>query len=786
MKILLFFCLFIFSVRAEDCNDNAMAVLSPSSPNQQHFIERGFLPKLYSELIEIVRINKIKIENEEVKKILLQWDNDARNPRIVNLFKIANFFGVSVSDLFKHYGKLGDFIDPASVVNQKKLLTPEKEGRISERIHLHLSGLINETLLKKNLTLKKLAFQTGIKIAVFDHITIKARLPRLPSLLHILVRLDADVVDFFRRVESSLEQEQLPRYFRKNAGSSHTQHERSLELEEYTVKLIDTIRRGIKEILEDMSKQDRNSNIIRFKNKFAQYDYDENRRLKRKSKRRIFRLEQIFQTARMLGIYPSEVLKYAEDLKLHANLADIKTKTLLSDEKILKLSNSVREGLSAVLKKSGIKREELAEASQLSLRYLEDIGTRKNPSFSSLESILRALGSDTIRFFEELELSGKLNLEEINLSSANTEIESELSNQTMGARISQIREILPISSYRFNQIVFSRSNSTMDLPQRDVLFKTLYKTSRFANLSLSNLTSAHPIETLLDLPMKKIEKIPHEEVKRAEKVLIHLLLSEARRQRDVHGLTVMGLAIRSHLRMRYIRKVLSGEIIPKYSKLHQIVEKGMGIPISHFFEDFEEKLKSFDRIPFAPKRIALELEGLYFSKRIKTQMKKLQERFDLALEFVKSSNTTWEELNISTGIQFRFYKKKKNLDYFQVSTIIKFCHFFGISMRDFLGKRNFSELTTRKKFNFERLPKDRLLGLVANIKRKAGERRKSLDISMRDLEILIGAPPVEKELVNSLFSESVLEFSWYRYFQLAEIFSRKSEDDFFLLDGTDL
>ena len=247
----------------------------------------------------------------------------------------------------------------------------------------------------------------------------------------------------------------------------------------------------------------------------------------------------------------------------------------------------------------------------------------------------------------------------------------------------------------------------------------------------------------------------------------------------------MGLAIKSHLMMRHVRKILSGEIIPPYSVLHQIVEGGLGIPLFRFFEDFETKLKSFDRIPFASKKTVLELEGLYLSKRVKTRMKKLQKRFDSGLEFVKSLNISWEELEAATGIQFRFYKKKTNTDHYQVFTFIKFCHFLGIGIRDFLGSRHFSELTAIERLNFERLSEERLLSAVAGIKRKASERRKVLNLSMRDLEIMIGAP-VEKKLVNSLFGESIKELAWFRYFQLAEILARYGEDDLFLLDGIDL
>ena len=108
-----------------------------------------------------------------------------------------------------------DFIDPSGIVANKKSLTHEEKYKISERIHLHLSGLIDQILRKKNITLEELALKTGIKLEVFQRITIERGVPRLRSLLEILVRLDADAVVFFRHVETSLEKRAPPPYFGK-------------------------------------------------------------------------------------------------------------------------------------------------------------------------------------------------------------------------------------------------------------------------------------------------------------------------------------------------------------------------------------------------------------------------------------------------------------------------------------------------------------------------------------------------------------------------------------------
>ena len=119
-------------------------------------------------------------------------------------------------------------------------------------------------------------------------------------------------------------------------------------------------------------------------------------------------------------------------------------------------------------------------------------------------------------------------------------------------------------------------------------FKTLYKASRVANISLSDLTGERPIEILVSPHSAKIEKVPHEDIVRAERLLAHLLLSEARRQRDVQGLTLTGLAIKGHLFVKDVRRILAGEFNPQYSSLHRMVENGFGIPMNRFLENFEE------------------------------------------------------------------------------------------------------------------------------------------------------------------------------------------------------
>ena len=784
MKALAFFVFLssIFSVWGDQCSGNVRAVLSSSTRNQQRFIESGFLPKLFAELIDIVHSNRVKIKNKKFNDIILQFDDDARNPHAFNLFELKNVVGVKVSDLFKHYGNLWDFIDPSGIIANKKPLTLEERYRISERIHLHLSGLIYQILREKNLSLEALAFQIRIGPEVFDDIIFNAKLPRLPLLLQILVRLDADVVVFFKNIEDGLEDVPLSAHLKKTSRPSFRSSKvRGRSARRRAAVLYATINSELEEIFRELHVPNKSSGVMRFKNAIYYRKYQEKRRLRKKPTFRKIPLDRIFQTARMLGIHPSAVLKYAGDLKSHVQLEGIETRTLLSNEKIDELLNHVRNYLAVMFKESGMTKEELAEAAQMNLRFIIDIDQRGlDFSYPVLESILQALGSDTIRFFEKMEREGVLDVHAVDSS-----FFLARENTFIGERILKIRKILlPFFSNPLLDKAITRETNPKAgeiFAQGDIHFKTVYKASKTASVSLSDLVSERPLDDLLDFRRAVIEPVSKTEIDQAQKVLTHLLLSEARRQKDINGLTIAELAVKSHLTVTRVRRILSGKFVPSYSTLRQLVENGFGIPLPRFLENFEDKMKSFDRIPFAPKNTLLELEGLYLSEKVKVRMRALKERFHQAFEFLKSINISSVKLEKATGIKMRDYKGGGNIDHAQIYTVVKFSHFLGISLRDFMGSRDFSEIVKPSRLVFQRLPNQRVRQAVGKIKDGVDQRRKSLGISTQDLAIMLAAPS-EHKMAGSLLNPSVLSFPWYKYFQLTEILIREGEDDFFLLD----
>ena len=205
------------------------------------------MPKLFSELIEIIHANDIVVKNAEVSDMILQFDDDARNPPLSICLRSPTLLA-SISRIYSSITEISGILStPPACLPNRGLLTAKRSIGISERIHLHLSGLIEETSRKKNVSLEELALQTRINLKIFHQITVERDIPLLFSLLQILVRLDVDVVDFFRRVETSLEKRAPPPYFGKTIEVS-SKYKQMGDIEKYTANVYGEVIRGTKEI----------------------------------------------------------------------------------------------------------------------------------------------------------------------------------------------------------------------------------------------------------------------------------------------------------------------------------------------------------------------------------------------------------------------------------------------------------------------------------------------------------------------------------------------------------
>ena len=121
------------------------------------------------------------------------------------------------------------------------------------------------------------------------------------------------MVDFFKRVETGLEEISLPAYF-KNTSKPPFRSKKTRNAEERAAILYSTINSELKEIFQDIHGPNQDGVTVRLKDMIYYRNYREKHRLKEKPKFRKLTLDIIFQTARILGMHPSEVLKYAGNL----------------------------------------------------------------------------------------------------------------------------------------------------------------------------------------------------------------------------------------------------------------------------------------------------------------------------------------------------------------------------------------------------------------------------------------------------------------------------------------
>ena len=161
---------------------------------------------------------------------------------------------------------------------------------------------------------------------------------------------------------------------------------------------------------------------------------------------------------------------------------------MLSTERIDELLIHIRSNLAAMFKKSGMKKEELAAMTKMNPGFIVDIDQRGlNFGYPALEQVLQALGSDTIRFFEKLEVEGILDVHTANISPSliwqKEQFKKDRSkNAFIGERILKIRKtLLPFFSNPILDAAITRDINTktgQTLAQRKMHFKTLYKASK--------------------------------------------------------------------------------------------------------------------------------------------------------------------------------------------------------------------------------------------------------------------------------------------------------------------
>ena len=211
MKIWIFLSLFCFCLKTwtfpkKVCEDAANTLLSSSY--QKHLLAADdFFLDLFGELKDIIYTNRITITNSDINYMLTQQGHEARNPRTSEMFEIGSVFGIKVSDLLQYAGSLKNHIDPSNIKVEESFFTEKKKRQVFEWVHFYLSDSITGILRERDISMEELSEKTGREVRFFRGIVDGMALPRFPLLVETLVKLNVDVVKFFKRVEGHLENE---------------------------------------------------------------------------------------------------------------------------------------------------------------------------------------------------------------------------------------------------------------------------------------------------------------------------------------------------------------------------------------------------------------------------------------------------------------------------------------------------------------------------------------------------------------------------------------------------
>ncbi len=735
---------------------------------------------LFIELQEIIYINKITLEDRDMRGVVYQWEAKDENPSTATMVNIGHFFGVDISFFLEHTGQLKDRID-LSKMHNKKPLSREERRPLLKGIHRRLLGHINDSLKKNHLTIEDLASRIGVHPKLLRGIIRNRGIPRFLTLVKILEKLDINIILFFKQVKNKTKRVPLKQISKKTKSIVLKQDKKR------TKSIFDLLFNDIWEIFKEIDDKSLGHDALRFKHAI----YFQNTRANSDDIQKRY-LSNLIKVAHVFDIKPSEVVRYANHFKSFIQskkTTDFKSNTLLSNEQKNEFLIKIQRTLAEIFHQQNIDLDRLANETRLNRDYIVSIvQTQKHmPSYYVLERILKVLGTDMISFLQYVESSGNFYSRFAALKTQESISKSHHDQRKlkivrfMGTRIGTVMEkIEAITDQNTITRLITRKDHTRsntDISERDFSFKVLYKTSRVSNITLADLVSERPINELLNIQSIVLETVPPEDTRKAENVLSLLLFEEMKKQ----SLSIHELSIKSRSFTRAIERFLLGRNIPNYLSLHRIIEEGLGLSLETFFKNFEEKFQRLNKVSMMDLPLPQEFYRPYMSKKVKADLDFLKKRFFKAIEFLKSSGVPLKKLRESTEIHIPPKKLQQWEGYGYIPTYVKFSHFLGITLNDFLGPKDFSQLTNLNKLNFERIPKENINSIQEIIRENIHKARKASGISENDVQTMMGAYDSQK-LIHVLRGPSSLSFR--HFFQLSEITVPKG-DYFLLLEGTD-
>ena len=516
---------------------------------------------------------------------------------------------------------------------------------------------------------------------------------------------------------------------------------------------------------------------------------------KREGGRKNLKIETLLQIAYFFGVSPS-VLLTSRDLESQIKIGDLRSRSYLPSENIQVLLKLISRHLQSQIRQFQFEfAEDLdMDGDKLSLLELAKIMQVSNITLQEIMSMhvvplylqfMRVLqvGMDPIDFFKEVE-----SLEDFNtnfyINRGNSSSNSEPTKEQRQASTSVNHHILEAMASRGIRSSFAiynlirNSKRALQSDQANILFSTLVRVSYITRYSVTDIVNGRISHNNSDLPKVRTQRNSHRDnyISKAKKVLVYMIKHEMRHQE----LSDQDLLVRSGIsdKPRFLKNDNSNI---RYSNLLQIVEFGLGMPLSDFMEgqnstglSLEDLIEQFDTIDFdvqAPPSRDDVFNGY---------LEDLGHRILILYGLLEASRLGSVSIKTLTGFKLDFYKNGKLPDKrMTIAALLRLTYLFNMSLLQFLTM-NYEDLSSLEVVNRERLPDTTIQNALNTLSNNIQRDMHTLGLSLNDMRIKVDPINTRPRYLEPIFNGH-LTASYYRFVQVCKALTRPDEDIFFVM-----
>ena len=752
---------YALSPSAQDCRVLADPLFGVPAPIEA--TDPNFLPGIFSQLGEIAYDHRITVDNTDMRNAFRANTSEAHRPGIQLVWESADYFGTDIASLLKHAKDLKSHILPSQIKNG---LPPAADHTLRKRlymllVHRALKKKIVHKLYEERIPREELIKKMGIPNRIITILLKKRALPRFPTTIRMVVGLDEDVIDFFRRVEIEASSRHIQTYGRRTSPQPKLQP----KMDGRISPIIGTVVEEALEVFQHFHKGNASPEVVRFRNLLYDNKW-KNQTLGYENKS----LASVIQMAHFMGMVPSEMIRYAGELKSRIRLDGIQSRYFLSKEQMIGILEAAISSLRETIEQAAMEPEDIAHKTGLSSDYIKDIVYRhKVPSYDVLDKILIALNSDIVTYFQRVESSERFRLHYYSPpEKPRVDRRKKESSQFIGRRMievqSAMRSIIEVKT--MEKILYNgrhrHSNRTKEITEQDPLFKTIYGYARLAGVPLAAFVGRRPLKAMISIHTANVEKVSTEEIRQAKQYLGHLILMQAIGQNK----PLQEVAIRSRLTVRRLQYYLEGKQTPTYEVLRRLVEDGFGTTLEAFLENFEEGMRRFDPQSARLHTLPPRLYEPYLSEKVQGNIEFIRRRFYQTIDILRASGVSFLRLRKQTGLQLSSTNLQEGTKHSSIEIAIKLVHFAGITLKDFADPtKDLARLIDPSGFSQVPLSREDTKKALMAIKDDLGQARARVGLSEAEVNTMMGAYEPNK---FSYIFRGQSSLVWLRFFQAAE------------------